>query len=222
MKTEAKSVRHTVGRGTVALVVGALLVLPAVVAAQQGHHGGGDQEAPRQGMRGMMMGAQGHGGMMGMMGGMMMAGPGPGMILAQSDVLALTDAQVEEIEGLRERLSETRTEHVETMRTLHERLAEEAGAQMDLDAYESAVRSLEDERVAMHMAMARAARDAREVLTAEQREKLRVGMRMMRGMMMRMMHGREGAMQGGGGMAGGMGAMMSGMPCPMMGGSGSP
>ena len=220
---------NVVGRAAhraLALLVAALLALPVAGAAQQGqqHRHGQQQEAQGGQMRGMMGMQQGqmmgmHGPMMGMMG--MMAGPSPAMILQQREALELTAEQVQELEALEERLAKARAGHMESMQTLHQRLAEQAqGPDLDLEAYESSLRSLADEQIAMQMAMARAGQEAREVLTAEQREKLRIGMQFMRGSMMQMMRGRvEGMGSGGmGSMMGGM--MMGGMSCPMMGESG--
>lgn len=187
-----------------ALVVAALLALPVAVVAQQGqqHRHGQEPEAQAAQMQGMMG---------------MMAGPSPGMILRQRGALDLTEEQVRELEALEERLAETRAGHMEAMQTVHQTLAEQTTApDLDLAAYESTLRSLADQHIAMHVAIARVGQEARQVLTAEQREKLQVGMQFMRGAMMQMMRGR---MEGMG--SGGMGSMMGQTGCPMMGGSGS-
>lgn len=238
-------------RRILALVAGLLLALPTVAAAQEGQHRHGEEPAREQGMQERMgTGMQGcpmmmghDGGMMGMMGmGMGMAAPGPMMILHHGDALDLTDEQVEKLQALQERLDQTRKEHMEAAQALHRKLSEQAeGAEMDLEAYESALRELADQRVAMHLAMARAGLEAREVLTPEQREKLRVGAEFMRDMMemMRERMDRMSGMEGGsgmsgdmddmGGMGGGMmgmdgrgmgGGMMGEVSCPMMGGGG--
>lgn len=204
-----------------ALLFAAALALPTAAAAQEEQDHRPGQEAPSRpempGMRGMMMGMQGHGAMMSMRMTGMMAAPGPMMILRQKEALALTDDQVQRLQTLQERMAQGRREHMETMRTVHERIGELArGPDLDLAAYEEALRSMADAHVAMQVAMARLGREAREDLTPEQREKLRTGMQFMRGMMQGM-HSRMGP-----GEAGGMGAMMMGrMPCPMMGGPGN-
>lgn len=212
MNTERKY-----GRGVMAVLVAVALAAPALIAAQQGQ--------PRQGRdtSGMMMGG-GHAAMMGMgqqgqmMGAMgMMPGPGPTMILQQREALELTAEQVEKLEALQERVAERRAAHMAAMRPLHERLGELAAEpDPDLDAYETTLRSLADERVAWHMAMARSGQEARETLTAEQRDNLQVGMRFVRGAMSRMMQGRT--MMGGqmGRMGPGMPSMRSGMACPLL------
>lgn len=205
------STRRTNPGTALSFLVAALLVLPTAALAQQEHRHGRDQEARGQ-EQGTMMGMRQHGQMMGMMA--MMAGPHPMMILRHREALGLTDEQVGKLEALQERLAGTRTAHMEGMQALHRKLAEQATApEMDLEAYESTLREAADQRVEMHMAMARAGREAREVLTPEQREKLRVGLGFMRGTM-EMMQGMERM-----GAAGGMAPMMEGMPCPMMGGA---
>lgn len=211
MNTERKP-----GRGAMAVLVAASLALPAAIAAQQG--------MPRQGrdttgMMGMgrhsaMMGAPQQGRMMGAMG---MMSAGPMMILQQKEGLGLTHDQVEKLEALQERVAERRAAHTAAMRALHERLGELAAEpDTNLDAYETTLRALADERVAWHMAMARSGQEARDALTAEQRDDLRVGMRFVRGAMSRMMQGRT--MMGGqmGGMGPGMPSMRSGMACPAL------
>lgn len=202
-----------------ALVVGALLTLPAAAAAQQEgpphRHGQGPAQAQPGTADMMTMGTHRHGPMMGMMGSMgMMSGPGPMMILRQREALDLTEEQVTGLEALRERMAQTRAEHMESVRPLHERLVGLAGdPALDLDAYESTLRSLAEEHVAVHVAMARIGQRAREALTPEQREKLHTGMEFMRGMRMEGMQGRMGRTG-----SGGAGSMPGMMPCPMPGG----
>lgn len=201
----------------IALLVAASLALPAAITAQQGapHHGrdmsgmtmGMGQESQMQMMQMRDM--------MGTMG--MRAGTSPMMILRHKEALGLTAEQVEKLDAVQERLAERRAAHMERMRALHEELSEQAAeAEVDLDAYESTLRSMADERVAWHLAMARSGQEAREALTAEQRDKLRVGMRFVRGAMSRMMQGRT--MMGGqmGRMGPGMPSMRSGMACPLL------
>ncbi len=166
----------------------------------------------------MTMGMHRHGPMMmGMMGSMgMMSGPRPMMILRHQEALGLTEEQVTRLEVLRERMAQTRAEHMESVRPLHERLVGLAGDPgLDLDAYESTLRSLAEEHVAVHVAMARIGQRAREALTPEQREKLRTGMEFMRGMRGMRMEGMQGRMGRTG--SGGAGPMLGSM-CPMLGG----
>lgn len=213
MRTQGRTLE-----GTFALLVAAVLVLPTAVAAQQGQehrHGRESQQTEDRPMPGMMMRMQGHGEMMGM--GMMgmMATPTPTMLLHQREALALSEEQVERLEALHEGMAGTRGEHMESMRAAHERLAEQArDPDLDLAAYESTLRSLADAHVGMHVEMARVGQQARDVLTAEQQEKLRTGMQFMRGMqgmrgeMMRGMRGQMRPMEPGGD----MGSMMGRMP----------
>lgn len=215
--------------GTLALLLAASLALPGAAPAQQAgqehRHGEEQQRAEDPEMPGMMMGMQGHGEMMGM--GMMgmMAAPSPTMLLHQREALALTGEQVARLKALQERMARTRDEHIESMHALHRKLAEQVrDPDLDLAAHESTLRSLADAHVAMQVEMARVGQEARELLAAEQRAKLRTGMQFMRamrmggemtqgmpGMMMHRMHGEMQSMRPGGA----RGAMMGGMPCPM-------
>jgi Spy/CpxP family protein refolding chaperone len=182
--------------------------------AMQGMHDmqgmmGGDQAMAMGGMMQMMsQGMMGAGmmgpGMMGMMGqgvGMMSTGgPGPAAILGMADALDLTadqrsrlqtiqDAYGNSIEPLMARAMEAQARAAEALQ----------GDSPDFDAYESALREGTDQMIQAHVAMARAAFEARQVLTDEQRARLRGGMQMMQGMM------GQGA-AGGGGMTGPMGS----------------
>ncbi|MFO7589166.1 MAG: Spy/CpxP family protein refolding chaperone [Gemmatimonadota bacterium] len=108
----------------------------------------------------------------------MMAAPLPAIILARSQALGLTTEQVGEIEGMQKQLGDARDEHATAMNAAGEKLvAQVESPKLDLAAYESALRSLADERVAMSMEYARIGQTARDVLTAEQQETLRAGMR---------------------------------------------
>lgn len=206
--------------GVLALLVAGLVVWPAAAAAQQGQPRPGRDQAPDQDRSRMgMMSMQGHGAMMGMM-----VASNPTMMLRHGEALELTDQQVNRLEALRDQLAQRRTAHMEAMRALHGRMAEQATAEeMDLEAHESALRSMADAAVSMHMDAARVGQEAREVLSPEQREKLEVGMQFMRGSMRSMMGGMRNARMGAMGRGAGMGmgpmmmqGMMPGM-CPLMG-----
>lgn len=219
MYTRGKNLDRSLG-----LLVAALLALPGTVLAQQGqHHPDRDRGAQTGQLHGTMMGTPGHGRMTGMMGAGMMgtdmmgtvAGPGPAMLLRQKEALNLSVEQVTQLEALQERLAEARTGHMKAMRPLHQKATEFAkDPDPDLAAYESTLRALAEEHVAMHAEMARVGQEARAVLTPEQRDDLEVGMRFM-GEMVRMMGGQMGS-------GGSMGSMMGRMSCPMMGGPPSP
>ncbi|MFQ5679332.1 MAG: Spy/CpxP family protein refolding chaperone [Gemmatimonadota bacterium] len=216
-------------RKILALFVSGALAMPVAGTAQARHQHGTDQQAGDRGMGGMMgqgmQGMQGmhqmmmrrHAGSMGGSGGMMAAmaaGPGPGLILGQRETLELTDAQVKKLEALRDRLAATQKKHAEAIRSLEQDLAgqrQPREARVDLPAYESLLRRLANEQVALQMATVRGGQEARDLLTPEQAKKLRAGMQFMHGMM-GMMSGPEGPMGGGAGMAGQV-------PCSMGGGA---
>jgi Spy/CpxP family protein refolding chaperone len=146
---------------------------------------------PGMGM-GQMMQMMGEGmmgsGMMQMMGqgmGMMATGgPGPAMILRMGDTLELTPQQRTQLEAIRSEYSDSVQPGMAVMMEAH-RTASAAlqGDSPDFDAYEEALQEGADRMVQAHVAMARAAAEARNVLTEEQREALGGGMQMMRGMM---------------------------------------
>lgn len=203
------------------LVLGAALLLAAPGLSAQGGAMPGQQRGAMQGMQGMMGGGGGMGmgmggmmqmmgqgmtgagmmgsGMMGMMGqgmGMMTTGgPGPVAILSMGDALGLTADQ-------RSRLEAIQTEYGNTMGPLMtqamdaQRRAADAlqGDAPDFDAYKRALREGTDQMIDAHVAMARAAFEARQVLTEEQRTRLQSGMQMIQGMMGQGNTGRAGMM----------------------------
>lgn len=175
---------HTMIAATALL---ALMVVPA--GAQQHQHGqdegtGMMSSCPMmQGMHGHMMGgmhgdtmqgmqgAMRDGGMMGMMGPMHM---GPAMLLQASDDLELTAEQTERLAALRDRSGPEHQEHMQSaMAACRTAAAALEGDSPDLEAYAVALNETADHMVMVHVAMARVALEAREILTAEQREKLR-------------------------------------------------
>jgi Spy/CpxP family protein refolding chaperone len=148
-----------------------------------------------RGMQGMMHGMKGESaammrGGMGMMGGMsMMArsgmmGANPSMLLAQKDVLELTDDQVQRLERLEEKQKGMMEGMHESMMTVRSQMRDAmAAAPPDMDAYRSALEEMADRMVSHHMQRARFQQQVLDVLTSEQREKLQTGMQMMRHMM---------------------------------------
>lgn len=180
---------YRISTATVCAVLALALASPAVSAQ--------NQEMPRppsDGMRGqggmmqrMGQGMMGGGMMQMMMGGMGMmgtGGPGPGMILRMGDALGLTDEQRAELEAIQEEYQETVAPMMSSMMEIHRDAAERlTGDSPDFDAYEGALREAADAMVEAHVAMARAASEARAVLTDEQRAQLQRGMQMMQGMM---------------------------------------
>jgi len=135
-------------------------------------------------MGGGMMGPE----MMGMMGqgmGMMATGgPGPAMILRMGDALNLTDEQRSRLEAIQTEYSDSVEPLMSGAREAHQNAAAALeGDSPDIEAYDRALREGADQMVQAHVAMARAAAEARDVLTEEQREGLDGGMQMMQGMM---------------------------------------
>ena len=149
------------------------------------------------GMMGMMRGMPGDSaGMMrmgrgmgpGMMGGGMgmtgMMGANPSMLLAQRDVLELDDDQVARLEELREKRQGMMQGMHQGMMAVRGQMQDAMAADsLDMEAYRNAVEAMADQMVGHRMQMARFSEQVLDVLTAEQREKLRTGMRMMRHMM---------------------------------------
>jgi Spy/CpxP family protein refolding chaperone len=187
------------------------------VASCLSAQGRGAPGGPPGAMPGMNGDGMGMGGMMqmmgqGMMGGGMMGpemmsmmgqgmgvmttgGPGPSMILRMGDALNLTDEQRSQLDAIQTEFTDSVEPLMAGAREAHQNAAAALdGDSPDLEAYERALREAADGMVEAHVAMARAAAEARDVLTDEQREGLEGGMQMMQGMM------------GGGGMMGsGMG-----------------
>ncbi len=178
--------------------VAALLLLGASAAEAQRRpmmHGQAADTVPTMEMaRGMMMGGMMGQGMMGsgmmqMMGGgmgmMATGGPGPTALLRLRGELELTDEQVSRLESMRDGLQAQMQARMTAMMTAHQAAASALSSETpDWDAYEGNLETAADLMVRTHVMMAHAARDARDLLTPEQRETLDArGMDMMRGMM---------------------------------------
>ena len=178
-------------RRTLAVLVA--LVLVAAPAAAQGHHGARADSS--RGM-GMMQGQSGmmQGGMMqmmhgqsGMMMGMVM---GPGMILRMQGSLELTESQVEQLETLHDSVQSTMRQHMmQGMRVMHAASGMLASDSPDVEAYENQLREATNHMVLAHTVMARAAVEARQVLSPEQRQQLSLARQMMHEMHPGMMDG---------------------------------
>lgn len=129
-----------------------------------------------RGMRGMMHGMKGQGA------GMM--GANPSMLLAQRDVLALTEDQVQRLERLEEKQKGMMKGMHKGMMAVRSQMQDAMGAESpDMETYRSALEEMADQMVSHHMQMARFQQQVLDVLTSEQREKLQTGMQMMRHMM---------------------------------------
>lgn len=195
--------REFTSRG-VALAAAALLALPATSLAQgmgmSGHHQTATGQQSSMGPGYGMMG----GGMMGGTG--MMMGPTPGFILAQRDALGLTDQQTARLDSLQAQMRERWQAHYATMQGIHQQMADLQQAEKpDLGRYQKFMQQMASSSVDMHVQLARQGQEAFQVLTPEQRSKVRYGMQLM---------GRSGVM-GGTPTAGMMGMMGGGV----MGGS---
>lgn len=178
-------------------VAAALTALASTGAAAQmgGMMGQVPDSVPSMQMgRGMMMGGMMGGGMMGSgmmpmmgqgMGMMATGGPGPVTLLRMRDALELTDEQVSRLESIQAEFEEGTQSHRTGMMASHAAAAEALqGDSPDLDAYQVSLQSAANLMVQLHVAMARAALEAREVLTPDQRQQLDTrGPEMMRGMM---------------------------------------
>ncbi len=190
-------------RGVFAVGLG-LLVGASRLSAQQHEHEAPDQ-VPEAGMMGQGMGMSGMmqqmmgPGMMQMMGqgmGMMATGgPSPATILRMGEALELTDEQTTRLQGIQGRYTDAARMPMQSVMETHGRAAAALeGDSPDFEAYESALRDGAARMVEAHVAMARAAAEARTVLTEEQRARLENVGHMMRGMM-----GGGGGMMGPGG-----------------------
>lgn len=182
---------------TLSILAVAALLGSAQAAAQEGH-GQHQMPMPGQAMQGMQH-------CMAMMGG-----PPPQMLLQHREALGLSADQVSRLEALQARARETAMPQMQPTMQAHMAAAELLkGDAPDLQGYEARLREAADHMVRAHVAMARAAVDARRVLTPEQRGRLDELRR-------QMMSGGPGQMEHGAmdGMA--MGHMIG---CMMMGGA---
>ncbi len=135
-----------------------------------------------------MMGGEGMMGGQGMMGRPGMMGPGAAVLLSQKDALQLTDAQVERLTEISQTASATEGRHLDEIRRLDEEIQEVLDdADPDLDHLETLFEQRAAAQVQVRMAQVRATREARSLLTDEQRSNLRYGSRLMHGMMRQMM-----------------------------------
>lgn len=162
------------------------------------------------GMMQMMQRMHGQARMMGMMGGGMMGmAGGPAMILRLEESLELTDDQVERLDALRERAQSGMRQHMmQGMQAMHAAQELLQGNSPDVGAYEERLREAANHMVLGQTAMARAALEARALLTPQQQDRLalarsimqEMGAGMMQGMMMPgMMQGIDPAESGGAG-----------------------
>jgi len=129
------------------------------------------------------------------MGMMATGGPSPATSLRMGEALELTDDQTTRLQGIQGRYTDAARMPMQSVMEAHGRAAAALqGDSPDFEAYESALRDGAARMVEAHVAMARAAAEARTVLTEEQRARLENVGHMMRGMM-----GGGGGMMGPGG-----------------------
>lgn len=178
----------------------------SVAAQRGGMHEQMPDSTPSMGVaHGMMMGGMMGEGMMGSgmmqmmgqgMGMMATGGPGPMTLLRMRDTLSLTDEQVGQLEAIQQDFQTTIQAHMTAAMASHQAANEALSRESpDFDAYQQSLQAAANTMVQAHVAMARAAAEAREVLTPEQREQLRTGgAQMMRSMMEH--YGWEGMMRG--------------------------
>ncbi|MDX1567253.1 MAG: hypothetical protein R3223_05590 [Longimicrobiales bacterium] len=178
----------------VSLVVAlAFVSLPAAASGQ--HEGHGQTSDTTSSMMDRMMermhemhGGEGDGGMAGgmgsdrggMSGGMgsgEVVGPGPARILGMVEELDLSAEQIARLGQIRERLATVREEETAAATEAGQAagLALE-GETPNFDAYEEALRRRADHHVRIQVATARAAVEARQVLTASQIDQLEAAM----------------------------------------------
>lgn len=171
------------------------LALAAVLAAggpllaqahgEEGGHGMMERDGhamPAGGMHG------GHGAMLGHV---------PTAILHQGDLLGLTDGQKERLEALKDSLASLRESRGGDSDSKHGGMSSVlTGSGIDVEAYESALRSMADRHIAARVAVARIARRSLQVLDEDQREKFLYGFRLMH-RIHRMHQGGHGKMRDG-------------------------
>jgi Spy/CpxP family protein refolding chaperone len=111
-------------------------------------------------------------------------GAGPTMLLSMQEALSLTDDQKTQLELIQAEYSKAAQLHMPGMLAAHDDLrAALEGDSPDIGAYERALQDGADRMVQAHVAMARAAVEAGNVLSDEQRAQLSSGMPMIFGMM---------------------------------------
>lgn len=160
---------------TLALVV----AFPLAATAQQHGQMHRQQQGMHQGMGMQMMGG---------MQGMMMAQPGPGMLLKLQNTLELTEEQVEELEAMHAEAREAMEMHREAAQEARARAHEAMMADSpDLDAFQSALEEAAQHNVQAMVAMARVHAQAGQVLNEDQRSALET----LQAAMQEMHEGRE-------------------------------
>jgi hypothetical protein len=176
----------------------ALLLWTPSLGAQQSHQ---DATGPRQEagmMANCMMQSGGMGEdkmdmMSGDMGMMSSSAPGPAVLIRMGQVLDLTEKQITDLEVIQVELTDQRASHMPLVMAAHQQAADLiVDDETDLAEYEDTLREAMGHMISVHVSVARAALDARAVLTDEQRVRLEGAVAMMR----HMESMRDGGMQG--------------------------
>lgn len=194
---------HRPEDGAAALSRLLVLALAAVFAAAgpaaaQGHGGGKEGGGHAMEMRPGHRMHGGHGAMLARV---------PSAVLHQSELLELSDDQRRRLEALEDSVEAVGRDPGVERGAMHERVTSAFGEDgIDVEAYESALRSTADRRVTRQVRVARFAQRALQVLDDAQREKFLYGVHLMQ-RMHRMHHGGHGAKKehGGAGEEGGGG-----------------
>ena len=167
------------------LSAGLLLWTPSL-GAQQSHQDatGPQQEAGMMADCVMQGGGMGEGKMdmmSGDMGMMSSSAPGPATLMRMGQVLDLTAKQIADLEAIQVELTDQRASHMPMAKQAHQQAADLiAGGETDLAEYEDTLREAMDHMISVHVSVARAALDARAVLTEEQRARFEGAVSMMR------------------------------------------
>ena len=150
----------------------AAVLVAGPVAAQHGQHGQhGQQQQQRQ--------QQPPSSDMSMMSSQMqrcmdmMTGASPGMLIQHRQELSLSDDQVRRLEVIRTRTEASARTHMQPAMQAHMAAAAVLESNSpNLQTYEARLREAADHMVQVHVALARGAVEARQVLNAEQRTRL--------------------------------------------------
>jgi hypothetical protein len=131
--------------------------------------------------------------MSGDMGMMSSSAPGPAVLIRMGQVLDLTEKQITDLEVIQVELTDQRASHMPLVMAAHQQAADLiVDDETDLAEYEDTLREAMGHMISVHVSVARAALDARAVLTDEQRVRLEGAVAMMR----HMESMRDGGMQG--------------------------
>ena len=159
----------------------ALFLWTSSVGAQESRQDatGARQEAGMMADCMMRSGGMGGARMDMMSGDMAMMGssaPGPAMLIRMGQVLDLTENQITDLEAIQAELTDERASRMPLVMEAHQRAAELiAGDETDFAGYEDALREAMGHLVSVQVSVARAALNARAVLTDEQRARLEGG-----------------------------------------------